>query len=88
MYYCISEIGFNISGQAWAGEANNIKVVLDQHSHCYVIENLENLIPDIEYTCEEVDQLYGIGYHNIYEECDDSLGQSFFSNFSVDYRVS
>ena len=38
----------------------------------------------LKYTCTESEQLYGIGYHKVYEDCKDD---SFLSQFSVDWSI-
>jgi len=38
----------------------------------------------LKYTCTESEQLYGIGYHKVYEDCKDD---SFLSQFNVDWSI-
>ena len=38
----------------------------------------------LKYTCAESEQLYGIGYHKVYEDCKDDV---FLGQFSVDWSI-
>jgi len=38
----------------------------------------------LKYTCSESEQLYGIGYHKVYEECKED---KFLSQFNVDWSI-
>ena len=51
---------------------------------CAAIDSFKQSDSDLMYTCEESEQLYGIGYHRVYESC---KADPFLSKFSVDWAA-
>ena len=74
------------TGEIWLDKDDTPRMSLsiDHGSFCAVVDNLKYPLPDLSYTCEEAEQLYGVGYHKVYENCKD---EEFFERITVDWTT-
>jgi len=74
------------TGEIWLDKDDTPRMSLsiDHGSFCAVVDNLKYPLPELSYTCEEAEQLYGVGYHKVYESCKD---EEFFERITVDWTT-
>eukprot|EP00090_Calanus_glacialis_P038243 TRINITY_DN6682_c0_g1_i1.p1 TRINITY_DN6682_c0_g1~~TRINITY_DN6682_c0_g1_i1.p1 ORF type:complete len:1040 (-),score=261.31 TRINITY_DN6682_c0_g1_i1:154-3273(-) len=58
---------------------------VDKDAFCATVDEMKAKERKVlKYTCSESEQLYGIGYHKVYEDCKDDV---FLGQFSVDWSI-
>jgi len=71
-------------GEIWRDGKSGMAIRMHKGSLCAVVDRPEPLVTELSWTCQESEQLYGIGYHKVYESC---KNDPFLSKFSVDWGV-
>eukprot|EP00092_Neocalanus_flemingeri_P005165 GFUD01005554.1.p1 GENE.GFUD01005554.1~~GFUD01005554.1.p1 ORF type:complete len:1061 (+),score=260.18 GFUD01005554.1:362-3184(+) len=58
---------------------------VDKEAFCATVDEMKTKERKVlTYTCSESEQLYGIGYHKVYEDCKDD---KFLAQFNVDWSI-
>ena len=71
-----------VSGEIWTDDKTGMSIKMQKGSFCAVLDSFKSPATELSYTCEESEQLYGIGYHKVYESC---KNDPFLSKFTVDW---
>jgi len=71
-------------GEIWRDGKSGMAIKMHKGSLCAVVDRPNPLVTELSWTCQESEQLYGIGYHKVYESC---KNDPFLSKFSVDWGV-
>ena len=71
-------------GEIWLDkeEIPRMSLSIKEESYCALVDTLKVPLPDLSYTCTEAEQLYGVGYHKVYETC---KTEPFFEKMKVDW---
>jgi len=59
------------NGEIWFDkeETPRMSLNIDAVRFCAAVDTVKVPLPELSYTCEESEQLYGVGYHKVYEGC-------------------
>eukprot|EP00092_Neocalanus_flemingeri_P031482 GFUD01034190.1.p1 GENE.GFUD01034190.1~~GFUD01034190.1.p1 ORF type:complete len:1065 (+),score=194.32 GFUD01034190.1:162-3356(+) len=71
-------------GEIWTDDETGMSIKMEKGAFCAVVDSFKSPATELAYTCEESEQLYGIGYHKVYESC---KNDPFLSKFTVDWGV-
>merc|ERR1739838_180014 len=56
-------------GEIWTDDKTGMSIKMQKGAFCAVVDTFKMPMTELAYTCEESEQLYGIGYHKVYESC-------------------